>query len=143
MQPSMARVLPRDVKLVSLRPNRDSRGTLTELFRSEWFPEIDVVHMDVGICDLRAGCSTFRQAAVIPLDPGEAVLIPPGVAHGFYSLEPSSHVYSVTDYWDPADELGCQWPDPALGIPWKVRDPLLSPRDIDLPSLGSLLETLA
>src|SRR5271156_3342706 len=124
MQPSMARELPLDVKLVSLRPNHDSRGTLTELFRSEWFPEIDVVqwnlvhtergvlrgvhvhrvhfdyltviagHLDVGVCDRRGGCPTFRKGAVIPLDPGEAVLIPPGVAHGFYSLEPSSHIYA-------------------------------------------------
>lgn len=79
---------------------------------------------------------------MVELDPSRAVVIPPGVAHGFYFPVPSIHIYSVTEYWDPADELGCQWSDPELGIPWDVRNPQISPRDAALPSLEALLETL-
>lgn len=67
-----------------------------------------------------------------------ALTIPHGVAHGFFFHEPSLHVYSVSEYWDLADELGCRWDDPALGIPWPDDDPVISARDAELGSLAEL-----
>ena len=52
-----------------------------------------------------------------------ALAIPHGVAHGFYFHEPSLHVYAVSAYWDPEDELGCHWADPDLEIPWPAPRP--------------------
>jgi dTDP-4-dehydrorhamnose 3,5-epimerase len=43
--------------------------------------------------------------------------------------EPSLHIYAVTHYFDPADELGCRWDDPDLAIPWPERPRLVSERD--------------
>ena len=41
------------------------------------------------------------------------VFIPPGVAHGFASLTDMTITYLVDGYYNPADELGVAWDDPA------------------------------
>ncbi|MGQ0615019.1 MAG: dTDP-4-dehydrorhamnose 3,5-epimerase family protein [Planctomycetaceae bacterium] len=101
--------------------------------------------MMLGLRDLRRGSATEGCAALLDLraDALRAVTIPAGVAHGFLFLEPSLHVYAVSETWNPEDELGCHWADPALAIPWPLRDPLLSPRDRDAPPLSALLDRLA
>jgi dTDP-4-dehydrorhamnose 3,5-epimerase len=94
----------------------------------------------IGLYDLREDSPTVGLAATVDLtqeDPA-AIVIPPGVAHGFYLHEPSIHVYAVSHEWDPADELGCRWDDPGLGIPWPCSDPLLSERDRELGALSEL-----
>jgi dTDP-4-dehydrorhamnose 3,5-epimerase len=98
----------------------------------------------IGLRDLRRGSPTEGLASVVELgaeSPG-ALVIPHGVAHGFYFHEPSLHVYAVTEYWDPADELSCQWADPELGIPWPARTALVSERDAQSQSLRELLAQL-
>nr|WP_291835459.1 dTDP-4-dehydrorhamnose 3,5-epimerase family protein [Candidatus Microthrix sp.] len=42
------------------------------------------------------------------------VYIPPGVAHGFAALTDMTITYLVDGY-NPADELGVAWDDPAIG----------------------------
>jgi dTDP-4-dehydrorhamnose 3,5-epimerase len=98
----------------------------------------------VGVRDLRDRSPSAGASACIELsaERPSAVTIPHGVAHGFYFAEASIHVYAVSHYWDPADELGCRWDDPALEIPWPQRDAHTSPRDEALPPLESLLGEL-
>ena len=98
----------------------------------------------LGLRDLRADTATAGCAALVELAPGSAQVaaVPHGVAHGFYFPEPSFHVYAVSEYWNPADELGCRWDDARLGIPWPRIAPRLSPRDTALPSLDDLLALL-
>lgn len=102
-------------------------------------------HMTMGLCDLRPGSDTHGLATTIELgeDHPRAITIPPGVAHGFYFVADSLHVYAVSHYWDLADELGCRWDDPGLGIPWKHETAHISQRDADLPPLSELVEALA
>ncbi|MFN8131493.1 MAG: dTDP-4-dehydrorhamnose 3,5-epimerase [Solirubrobacteraceae bacterium] len=94
----------------------------------------------VGLADLRPDAPTAGLAMCVELcaQAPAALTIPHGVAHGFYFHEPSLHVYAVSHYWDPADELGCHWQDPALGIPWPQASARLSPRDAALPTLDAL-----
>ena len=98
----------------------------------------------VGVRDLREGSPSEGATACIELSAERpaAISIPHGVAHGFYFHEPSTHVYAVSHYWDPADELGCRWDDPALGIPWPQREARISARDEALPPLQTLLVEL-
>ena len=98
----------------------------------------------VGLRDLRPESPTAGAAACVELsaERPSAITIPHGVAHGFWFAEPSTHVYAVSHYWDPADELGCRWDDPALEIPWPQRDAHISPRDEALPPLEALREEL-
>jgi dTDP-4-dehydrorhamnose 3,5-epimerase len=99
----------------------------------------------VGLRDLRVGASHDGRACCVELDGTSpaAVTIPHGVAHGFYFHEPSIHIYAVSHYWDTADELGCHWADPDLGIPWPMRVPRVSERDEALPPLAELMSGLA
>ncbi len=85
--------------------------------------------------DLRVEASF---AATLTLDLGaradgehdhRGVYIPPGVAHGFAALTDMTITYLVDGYYDPNDELGVAWDDPAIGADWGVGDPVLSERD--------------
>jgi dTDP-4-dehydrorhamnose 3,5-epimerase len=99
----------------------------------------------VGLRDLRPGSPTEGRACLVEMDGAEpaAITIPHGVAHGFWFLEASSHIYAVSHTWDPADELGCHWADPELAIPWPAGEPQVSERDAGLPPLAELLAELA
>lgn len=98
-------------------------------------------HARVVLHDLRQGSST--DGATLELDLGEVdggdnnhlgLFIPPGVAHGFASVTDCVITYLVDGYYNPADELGLAWDDPAVGADWLVTDPVLSTRDAANPS---------
>jgi dTDP-4-dehydrorhamnose 3,5-epimerase len=94
----------------------------------------------VGTVDLRIGSPTERRAEVVELRAAEphAIVIPAGVGHGFLSVRASVVMYGVSAYWDPDDELGVQWDDPALGIPWppETAGAVVSGRDALFPPLA-------
>jgi dTDP-4-dehydrorhamnose 3,5-epimerase len=104
--------------------------------------------MHLGLCDLRAGSPEHRRGSLIELHGEEPtmVVIPPGIAHGFYFDAPCLAVYGMSHYWAPmTDELGCRWDDPGLNIPWPASctTPLLSARDHDASGLETLLQHMA
>ena len=94
----------------------------------------------VGLADVRIDSPTEYAAELVEVqsEAPTAVLIPPGVAHGFLSLEPTVVMYGVSRYWDPADELGVRFDDPALSLDWPLPPggPVLSERDVSLPRLS-------
>ena len=94
----------------------------------------------IGLHDLRADSPTEGLGTTVELDADEpaALVIPVGVAHGFYFHASSMHVYAVSHEFDPEDELGCRWDDPELHIHWPHPDPLISSRDEALGSLSEL-----
>ncbi len=100
--------------------------------------------LHVGLRDLRIASTTYRQAEVITLEPfSSGLVIPPGVGHGFLSADPAVHLYGTDEYWDPADELGCRWDDPALALHWPaIAPPKLSERDSAAGTLAQLEATL-
>jgi len=99
----------------------------------------------VGLVDLRPGSPTEGVASTVALgeDDAASLAIPHGVAHGFYFHEPSVHVYAVTHEFDPADELGCRFDDPDLGIAWPETDVVLSDRDRDAGTMAALRARVA
>jgi dTDP-4-dehydrorhamnose 3,5-epimerase len=99
----------------------------------------------LGLCDLREHSPTYKQANVLSLSGEniEGIVIPPGVAHGFYFPEPAQHIYAVNSYWNLDDELGCLWNDASLGIAWPAMNPLISERDTHLPTFNELMQQLA
>ena len=76
----------------------------------------------VVLHDLRAGSPTdghdhaFDLGQPEPTAPlARGVFIPPGVAHGFAALTDMTITYLVDGYYNPTDELGVAWDDPACG----------------------------
>jgi dTDP-4-dehydrorhamnose 3,5-epimerase len=95
----------------------------------------------IGLHDLRPGSPTEGLGTTVELDADlpRVLVIPVGVAHGFYfHAARSVHIYAVSHEFDPADELGCRWDDPELDIAWSCSEPLISPRDDALGSLSEL-----
>jgi dTDP-4-dehydrorhamnose 3,5-epimerase len=51
-------------------------------------------------------------------------------AHGFQSLTDASEVlYQIAERYTPEASAGVRWDDPAFGIDWPIRPPILSERD--------------
>jgi dTDP-4-dehydrorhamnose 3,5-epimerase len=97
----------------------------------------------VAVADLRHYSQGLRlPVATFEMHPGDAVVIPEMVAHGFHALEPIALVYLVTNEYDGSDELGFSWDDPEAGIPWLVDDPIVSDRDRANPSLRAAISQL-
>ncbi len=96
----------------------------------------------VVLHDLREGGPTDGATHVLDLsgDNHLGVYIPPGVAHGFAAVTDMVITYLVDGYYNPADELGVAWDDPAIGADWGVADPTLSERDRQNPLRAALPE---
>jgi dTDP-4-dehydrorhamnose 3,5-epimerase len=92
--------------------------------------------------DLREGSPT--QSNTMSFDIGEhndgGVFIPPGIAHGFVTLEDSTLTYLVDNYYNPADELGVMYNDPAIDAEWGLSDPIVSERDLKNPKVSEIPE---
>lgn len=79
---------------------------------------------DVAV-DLRRSSPTFAQWVGVELaaEARRQIWIPPGFAHGFYTLSEWAEVlYKVTDYRAAAWERTLLWNDPHLGIAWPLWD---------------------
>lgn len=85
----------------------------------------------VGMADLRPSSPTYLAVETVEIGDHNqiGILIPTGVAHGFFALTDATLTYLVDNYYDGADELGVAWDDPTLAVPWQAVDPILSPRD--------------
>lgn len=86
---------------------------------------------DVAV-DIRVNSPTFGKWTAIRLSDRNRrqVYIPEGFAHGFCVLsETAVIIYKCSDYYAPESERGILWSDPALGIDWPVKTPLLSHKD--------------
>ncbi|WP_304165591.1 dTDP-4-dehydrorhamnose 3,5-epimerase [Phenylobacterium aquaticum] len=92
---------------------------------------------DVAV-DLRPDSPTFRRwtGAELSADNGRALLIGPGLAHGFLTLEDQTDVlYQIDRLFEPGHGQGLRWDDPALAIAWPARPRVISGRDATYPDL--------
>lgn len=120
------------------------RGTLRGLHAQLTKPQGKLVRviegavLDVAV-DIRRGSPTFGRWVAVELSAENfrQLYVPPGFAHGFSVLSETAKMgYKCTDFYDPSDEIGILWSDPALGIDWRVKDPVLSKKDAVYPTLA-------
>ena len=89
---------------------------------------------DVAV-DMRRSSPTFGRwgGTVLSEENHHMLWVPPGFAHGFFTLSDSAHfLYRCSDYWAPAHERTVLWNDPDLGVKWPLAEgvePVLSPKD--------------
>ncbi|MEZ7812674.1 MAG: dTDP-4-dehydrorhamnose 3,5-epimerase family protein [Paracoccaceae bacterium] len=84
--------------------------------------------------DNRKENSNFLQTEELFLSGSrpQALLLPPGVGNGFYSLTESVYCYSLSyegAYSDDGQQFTIKWNDPRLNIKWPDKFPVLSERD--------------
>jgi dTDP-4-dehydrorhamnose 3,5-epimerase len=96
---------------------------------------------DVAV-DLRRSSSTFGYWFGVHLDAdnGRMLHIPPGVAHGYQTLEEDSETLYLTSVpYAPDAERGVRWNDPVFGIEWPIAVPILtSDKDAQWPDFLTL-----
>lgn len=105
----------------------------------------------VVLVDLRSGSPSWLRTAVLTSEAidgergeGRALLIPPGVAHGYAALSDSRLLYLVSNlYDDGSDEFGVAWDDPSISADWGLEGrPVLSERDSTNPKVSEVQEAM-
>ena len=139
----------RPVRFVQDNESKSRYGVLRGLHFQKKNPQGKLVRViegevfDVAV-DLRKGSPTFGkwEGVVLSAENKKQFYIPEGFAHGFVVLsETATFVYKCTRLYDPKDEGGLMWNDPAIGIEWPVGngfEPLLSEKDTKNPALKDL-----
>ncbi len=101
---------------------------------------VSVIHgriYDVAV-DIRKGSPTYGHWVGVELtqERPEMLWVPEGFAHGFCVLSDTvDFTYKCTAEYTPETYRGIAWNDPDLAILWPIKDPILSDRDKNLPSL--------
>ncbi len=112
--------------------NPNAQGKLVSVLSGEVFD---------AVADVRRGSPSFGRwfGCVLSAQNQLQMWIPPGFAHGFCVLSQSALFhYKCTRLYDPRSEIGIRWNDPAIGIPWPIKRPILSKKDRALPLLAEI-----
>lgn len=126
--------------------SQSRKGTLRGLHYQLRHPQAKLcrvvrgVVIDVAV-DIRRGSPTFGKAVAVELSAENMhqIYVPVGFAHGFVvASEEAEFLYKCSDSYDAAGEYGVLWSDPALGIDWKISDPVLSEKDSRYPRLADV-----
>ena len=94
--------------------------------------------LDVAL-DIRKGSPTYGRwyATALSAEDHRMLWIPEGFAHGLVARsEIADVVYQTTAESSAPPERGIRWDDPAIGVDWGLRDPIVSARDAALPLLA-------
>jgi len=125
------------------------KGTVRGLHYQLARPQAKLVYVVQGeildaVVDIRRGSPSFGKWVTVTIRAPDrtALYVPEGFAHGFCAISETVDVlYKCTDLYEPADEYGILWNDPALNIPWPVQDPILSEKDRSYPPLAEVPES--
>ncbi|MBU6339251.1 MAG: dTDP-4-dehydrorhamnose 3,5-epimerase [Rickettsiales bacterium] len=93
------------------------------------------------VVDLRKSSKTFGKVFGINLSAENNLMlyVPKGFAHGFSTLSEEAEVsYKVSDEYCKESEQGIRFDDPDLAIDWKVKNPIVSEKDLVLPFFKDL-----
>ena len=105
------------------------QGKLVRAIKGEIF--------DVAV-DIRKGSPSFGKWLGITLseDNKNMLYIPEGFAHGFCVLSDIAEVmYKTTNVYAASSEAGIVWNDQDLHIEWPIKEPTLSEKDKNWPTL--------
>lgn len=88
--------------------------------------------LDVSV-DIRKDSPTYGKYFSVELSEENKIIvwIPPGFAHGFITMEDNTiFTYKCTGAYNKDSEEALLWNDEELDINWKIKDPLVSEKDL-------------
>jgi len=102
--------------------------------------------MFAAIVDVRLDSATFGKVETFLFSNEEessthqALFISKGLGNSICVTgdQPVDYLYLVDEYWDDAKASGLAWDDPDLNIRWPVKNPILSERDRNNPTVRQL-----
>jgi dTDP-4-dehydrorhamnose 3,5-epimerase len=134
-----------DVRVVQCNVSWNRRtGTLRGMhWQAAPHAEAKLVRVTAGavwdvIVDLRMGSPTYLRhfGVELAVKGRRALFVPAGFAHGFQVLCDDTEVlYQMSEFYVPDSQRGARWDDPAFGIEWPLRPPILNERDASFPDL--------
>ena len=92
--------------------------------------------------DLRKGSETLGKWVGVELSEDDRKLLwaPASFARGFAVLSDFAEIeYLTTGVYNGAGESGVLWSDPAIGVDWPVKEPILSAKDASAQTLAAWL----
>lgn len=94
------------------------------------------------VLDLRPGPMQGRWIAEeLSADAMNALFLPEGVAHGFLTLEPDTHIlYQMGRPYAPGHADGVRWDDPAFAIDWPAEQVVISDQDRGWPDFETRMD---
>ena len=132
---------------VQLNLSRSRRGTIRGLHFQFDPPMGKLMRVARGSAflvavDLRKGSPTLGKHFATTLDDTAPRMLwaPASFARGFCVLSEVADVeYFTTGIYNGPGESGIRWSDPAIGIAWPVKDPILSAKDAKAQTLAEWL----
>jgi dTDP-4-dehydrorhamnose 3,5-epimerase len=134
-------------RFVQLNQSRSSRNVVRGL-HFQWDPPMGkLMRVTVGraflvAVDIRVGSPTLGRWVGIDANADEPrqLWAPASFARGFCVLSEVAEIeYLTTGTYNRAAESGIRWNDPAVGIDWPVKEPLLSAKDAAAQTLADWL----
>lgn len=135
-----------DLPLVQVNHARSARHVVRALhYQNEPHAQGKLVFCSVGevfdvAVDIRKGSPTYSRwvGKTLTGEQRNALYIPPGFAHGFGVLSEMAEViyFIFGSSYAPESEAGILWSDPEIGIRWPIKEPILTERDANYPTLA-------
>jgi dTDP-4-dehydrorhamnose 3,5-epimerase len=130
--------------------SRSVKGTIRGMHYQQDPGQAKLVRVVVGriydvAVDIRPDSPTFGRWEGVWLDAEShaQLFVPVGFAHGFCVVSDEAEVlYKTSSVYDGATERGFAYNDPEVGIDWPIKEPLVSARDQEAPSLKQLRDRL-
>lgn len=130
-------------KPIQANHSRSFTGVIRGLHAENWnkliYPLTGKVF--VAVADIRVESDTFAMVETFTIDDSKriALFIPKGLANSFCVVEDTvNYLYLVDEYYDGTDTRAIAFDDPDLKIDWPIKNPLISERDRNNPSLRDL-----
>jgi len=135
------------IKTVFVQDNHSltlKKGTIRGIhFQNNPKPQIKLVRCTCGrvmdfVVDLRSDSPTFKKWVGVELskENRKQIWIPAGFGHGFISLVDNTEVqYKVDELYYPEYDRAIAWNDSEIAIDWGIRNPVISKKDMDAPTL--------
>jgi dTDP-4-dehydrorhamnose 3,5-epimerase len=127
--------------------SRSTKGVLRGL-HFQWEPPMGkLMRVTVGAAflvavDIRKGSPTLGQwiGVEASAENKKQVWAPAGFARGFCVLTDAAEIqYKCTGIYSNKAESGILWNDPAIGIEWPIKNPILSKKDESAQTLAAWL----
>lgn len=123
-------------------------GVIRAIHAERWYKLVYPISgkMFAAFVDVRSESKTFGKVEKIIFDNESAnskhtaVFIPPGVGNSICVMgdKPVHYTYLVSEYWNNSKAQGIAWDDPDLAIKWPIKNPIISDRDKNNPTLRQL-----
>jgi len=118
------------------------KNVIRGLHYDKGFSEEKIIYVVKGkILDICVNLKkkTYKKISSFLLKEGDSIYIPGGFAHGYRALNKENIIlYFLSKSYNSKKKRGIKWNDKILNIPWKIKKPIISINDKNLPSITNI-----